>query len=499
MEKPRNKPFFLCEYAHAMGNAVGNLEEYWDYIEYKSNRMIGGCIWDWVDQGLNKPGRPDNEYYFGGSFGDMPNDNDFCNNGLVTPDRRVTPKLLEVKKVYQYISFRMNNSNEVELHNRYTHLNLTHFNLHYRLERNGHLVKEETFGLPDCPPGERRTIHTPMEPLLKDSADYYVTYEVSLKDSCNWAPAGHVVASEQFALRQSPRTLPAIQADAPGNHPLKCYVEERRYLRIENDQVEAAFDMHNGQLITLRYDGQEMLHRQQGPVFNGYRSINNDPRDHLDTRTRLNDFSYEAAEDARSVRIETRFTVESDGNGSVQQNLTYVVHGTGAIDLEADFHTSADFNMPRLSLQTSLSPALEHVTYYGRGPIENYADRKNAAYVGLYQTTVDGMREYYTHAQTMGGRCDVQRLSLTDAEGKGLRIIAQDAFAFSAQHYDDREIWRVKYGHDLKNIRRAEIVLNLDCIQRGLGNASCGPGPRPQYEIKKNTDYRMAFRIEKAH
>ena len=197
MEKPRNKPFFLCEYAHAMGNAVGNLEEYWDYIEYKSNRMIGGCIWDWVDQGLNKPGRPDNEYYFGGSFGDMPNDNDFCNNGLVTPDRRVTPKLLEVKKVYQYISFRMNNSNEVELHNRYTHLNLTHFNLHYRLERNGHLVKEETFGLPDCPPGERRTIHTPMEPLLKDSADYYVTYEVSLKDSCNWAPAGHVVASEQ--------------------------------------------------------------------------------------------------------------------------------------------------------------------------------------------------------------------------------------------------------------------------------------------------------------
>ena len=114
-------------------------------------------------------------------------------------------------------------------------------------------------------------------------------------------------------------------------------------------------------------------------------------------------------------------------------------------------------------------------------------------------STVDGMREYYTHAQTMGGRCDVQRLSLTDAEGKGLRIIAQDAFAFSAQHYDDREIWRVKYGHDLKNIRRAEIVLNLDCIQRGLGNASCGPGPRPQYEIKKNTDYRMAFRIEKAH
>ncbi len=497
--QPRDKPYFLCEYAHAMGNAVGNLEEYWDYIEYHSERMIGGCIWDWVDQGLNKPGRPDDEYYFGGSFGDMPNDNDFCNNGLTTPDRRVTPKLLEVKKVYQYIAFRMNNRNEVELHNRYTHLNLTHFNLHYRLERDGQTIKEETFGLPDCPPGERRTIHTPMEALLTDTADYYVTYEVSLKGSCLWAPAGHVVASEQFALRQRPNSLPAVRPDAPGNLPLKHYVEERRYLRIENARVEAGFDMHNGQLIALRYGGREMLHRQQGPAFNGYRSINNEPRDHLDTRTRLDDFSYTPSDDGRSVRVEARFTVESDGNGSVQQTLVYTVHGTGAIDVEARYHTSPDFNMPRLSLQASLSPALEHVAYFGRGPIENYPDRKNAAYVGLYRTTVSDMREYYTHAQTMGGRCDVRRLSLTDAQGHGLRITANgDAFAFSALHYDDRELWRVKYNHDLDHIRRAEVVLNLDCIQRGLGNASCGPGPRPRYEIQKDADYRFSFRIEEA-
>ena len=497
-QQPRDKPFFLCEYAHAMGNAVGNLEEYWDYIEYHSKRMIGGCIWDWVDQGLNKPGRPDNEYYFGGSFGDTPNDNDFCNNGLTTPDRRITPKLLEVKKVYQYISFRMNNPNEVELHNRYTHLNLTHFNLHYRLERDGHIVKEETFGLPDCPPGERRTIHTPLASLQKDTADYYVTYEISLKDSCNWAPAGHIVASEQFALRQRPHTLPLIPDDDTDNHPLKCYVEERRYLRIENDRIATAFDMHNGQLIALRYDGLEMLHRQQGPAFNGYRSINNEPRDHLETYTHLDDFSYETAADGRSIRIEASFTIESDGNGSVQQKLIYVIHGTGAIDLKADFHTSPDFNMPRLSLQTSLNPVLEYVTYYGRGPIENYADRKNAAYVGLYRTTVRDMREYYTHAQTMGGRCDIRHLSLTDCNGQGIRIIAKDTFSFSALHYDDRELWRVKYGHDLNHIQRAETVLNIDCIQRGLGNASCGPGPRPPYEIKKDSDYSMTIRIEKA-
>ena len=494
--QPRDKPYFLCEYAHAMGNAVGNLEEYWDYIEYKSNRMIGGCIWDWVDQGLNKPGRPDNEYYFGGSFGDMPNDNDFCNNGLVTPDRRVTPKLMEVKKVYQYISFKMNNRNEVELHNRYTHLNLTHFNLHYKVERDGLLIKEETFGLPDCPPGERRTIHTPMESLLTDTADYYVTYEVCLKDSCNWAPAGHVVASEQFALASRPDTLPAVSSDSPDNRPLKCYVEERRYLRIENERVSVAFDMHNGQLITLSYGGREMLHRQQGFVFNGYRSINNDPRDHLEIATRLNDFDYKQSADGKSVRVTVALSADSEGDGSVSHTLVYVVNGNGAIDVEASFHTSAGFNMPRLALQASLSPALEQVDYFGRGPIENYADRKNAAYVGLYHTTVSDMREYYTRAQTMGGRSDVRRLTLSDGQGHGLCITAQGMLAFSALHYDDRELWRVKYGHDLDHIRRAEVVLNLDCIQRGLGNASCGPGPRPRYELQKDADYRMAFRIE---
>lgn len=335
-----------------------------------------------------------------------------------------------------------------------------------------------------------------MERLLTDTADYYVTYEVCLKDSCNWAPAGHVVASEQFALASRPDSLPAVSSDSPDNRPLKCYVEERRYLRIENERVSVAFDMHNGQLITLSYGGREMLHRQQGFVFNGYRSINNDPRDHLEIATRLNDFDYKQSADGKSVRVTVALSADSEGDGSVSHTLVYVVNGNGAIDVEASFHTSAGFNMPRLALQASLSPALEQVDYFGRGPIENYADRKNAAYVGLYHTTVSDMREYYTRAQTMGGRSDVRRLTLSDGQGHGLCITAQGTLAFSALHYDDRELWRVKYGHDLDHIRRAEVVLNLDCIQRGLGNASCGPGPRPRYELQKDADYRMAFRIE---
>lgn len=495
-KEPRNKPYFLCEYAHAMGNAVGNLEEYWDYIEYHSDRMIGGCIWDWVDQALNKPGEAKDHLYFGGSFGDTPNDNDFCCNGLVTADRRITPKLLEVKKVYQYISFKMNDKNSVELHNRYTTHNMTHFNLHYTLEKNGSVIKEEEFGLPDGKPNERRTIHVPLQRYLTDpDAEYFVNFEVKLKRDCVWASAGHVVATEQFALNDKVNMPAEITTNIPGNEVLKAYEEERRYVRFENSNCGVSFDMATGQMTGLRYGEQEVLHRQRGLEFNWYRSVNNDPRHWTNTQIVLQDFSWTLSENKKSVKVIAQLEAMV-GKISVPHTITYTIHGNGAIDVEASFKTGANFNLPRLALQTSLNPVLNKITWFGRGPMENYQDRKNAAYVGLYSTTVEDMREHYARAQSMGERCDARWLMLTDSSGKGVRIVSVGTIDFSAQHYTDRDLWQVKYNHDLENIRCAEVILNLDCVQRGLGNASCGPGPRPKYEIKKDSVYQYAFRIE---
>lgn len=495
-KEPRNKPYFLCEYAHAMGNAVGNLEEYWDYIEYQSNRMIGGCIWDWVDQALNKPGEAKDHLYFGGSFGDTPNDNDFCCNGLVTADRRITPKLLEVKKVYQYISFKMNDKNSVELHNRYTTHNMTHFNLHYTLEKNGSVIKEEEFGLPDGKPNERRTIHVPLQRYLTDpDAEYFVNFEVKLKRDCVWASAGHVVATEQFALNDKVNMPAEITTNIPGNEVLKAYEEERRYVRFENSNCGVSFDMATGQMTGLRYGEQEVLHRQRGLEFNWYRSVNNDTRHWTNTQISLQDFSWTLSENKKSVKVIAQLEAMV-GKISVPHTITYTIHGNGAIDVEASFKTGANFNLPRLALQTSLNPALNKITWFGRGPMENYQDRKNAAYVGLYSTTVEDMREHYARAQSMGERCDARWLMLTNSSGKGVRIVSVGTIDFSAQHYTDRDLWKVKYNHDLENIRCAEVILNLDCVQRGLGNASCGPGPRPKYEIKKDSVYQYAFRIE---
>ena len=495
-EQPRHKPYFLCEYAHAMGNAIGNLEEYWDYIEHHSKRMIGGCIWDWVDQGINMPGQPADHYYFGGSFGDRPNDNDFCCNGIVTADRQVTPKLWEVKKVYQYITLEPNAENSIGVRNRYAFLNLHDFNLRYVILKDGVPIAEEEFSLPDGKPGEHRAVQIPYSRYLTSEGEYYLNLEIKLKKDCVWAKAGHIVATEQLLLQKSPNTgLQPVAVSASSKESLfKVVEEEKRYLFFRRPGVEITFDKKEGKLTGIRYNGDNMLHLREGWSLNTFRFINNDVRKWQDTQTEVISFDWKCSEDNQSAIVTIQLQ-ETVGDGKVPYTLIYRLYGNGEIDVDASFTTNDDFNLPRLSLQAFFNPSLEQLEWYGRGPIENYRDRKNAAYVGKYQSAVNDMKESYARSQTMGGRCDTRWLTLTNKAGKGIKITAADTFDFSALHYTDKDLFEIKYGHALPDIYRAEVVLNLDCIQRGLGNASCGPGPRPAYEIQKNTVYKYAFRM----
>ena len=240
-----DKPFILCEYAHAMGNAIGNLAEYWDYIENDSERMIGGCIWDWVDQAIVKPGANDGKLYFGGSFGDMPNDNDFCCNGIVTADRRITPKLQQVKAVYQYIKFRQPTPGTLVLENRYTTYNLDEMNLRYAVLHDGKQVVEGRMPLPDTAPWNKCTVELPVakDLLLADDCDVTLQVEIALKKATRWAGAGHVVAAEEFILHEtegldfstSPEMTEVLE-------PLQVYYEESRILCIRNAAVSVRFD-----------------------------------------------------------------------------------------------------------------------------------------------------------------------------------------------------------------------------------------------------------------
>lgn len=497
-KQPRRKPFFLCEYAHAMGNSVGNLDEYWDYIENYSSRMIGGCIWDWVDQGINMYGRSSNQYYFGGSFGDYPNDFDFCCNGLITPDRRITPKLWEVKKVYQYISFCKNENNELIIINKYNSSNLEEFYLHLTLLKDGIPIKEKEISLPDVKSGGNVKLKIPFDSYIIDDSDYYLNVEAKLKNECAWAEAGHIVATEQLLLKTSSKNniVPEKVASSYYNNKIFKIVEDRDgVIYFRRPKLEVAFNSKTGIIIELRYNGENMIHKHEGWNFNWYRSINNDSRSWVNTLYDLEMFKWEESEDGQCITIQTKLKAKV-GTQEVPYSVNYKIYGDGKIYVDACFLTNSDFNLPRLSLQGFFNPKLENIEWYGRGPIENYQDRKNAAYIGIYKTTVSEMAEHYTRSQTMGGRTDTKWIKLKDDRDKGLKITSTSVFDFSAQHYTDKDLWELKYGHCLSDIYRNEVVLNIDCVQRGLGNASCGPGPRPKYEIKKDSVYRYSFWME---
>jgi beta-galactosidase len=508
-----DRPYFMCEYAHAMGNAVGNLKEYWDYVEH-SKRMIGGCIWDWVDQGINMPGQPKDHYYFGGSFGDHPNDFDFCCNGIITADRAVTPKLEQVKQIYQYMAFSHVSNDGLTVRNKYAFLNLNQFSLHYQILKDGVQVKEGDFDLPDCKPGDSVRVQIPYLDVTSNEGEFFLNVEARLKNNCVWADAGHPVAAEQLELHEFPATplVAAMPAESvrkgkskvvmskltsPAEPIVKFNIvdDSRANLFLRTDKAVIAFDKNSGQLVQLAYDNQNMLAGRDGFKYNYYRAINNDRREYVETTTRLDSFRYNELEDGK-VQIKASYT-ETIGKQVVPYNIVYEANPKdGSLQVSAKFGIDKNYNLPRIGLETLLKSGLENVTWYGRGPMENYPDRKDCAFVGKYKKTVDEMAEKYVRACSMGERCDVRWVSLTDNAGKGIRITsACDLFDFSAQHYTDRDLWNVVYGHDLPAIRKAETVLSLDAAMRGIGNGSCGPGPLQKYELETGKTYELSFVI----
>lgn len=499
-ENLQGRPFFLCEYAHAMGNSIGNLKEYWDYIEFKSKRMIGGCIWDWVDQSLCKYGEPQTNMYYGGGFGDYPNDNDFCCNGIITADRHVTPKLLQVKKVYQYVDFRKTDEGKIRIRNRYCFHDLSAYNLKYELLRGGRVIKSGVTSMPAVQPGDSIDVDMPVTlPESEDRYDtdaYHLNLSLELKEATIWAPAGHSVAAEQICLRNKMANDLVFNSKSEN---LIAASETDDVITLKGKDFSFGISKKTGAIIDLTYSGKQMVSGEENFLFNGYRSINNDRVGNLNVKRDgiyvkliekdgvtkvITTQIVKGGKDSRSkVPVVTEYEIASDGRIIVTSTIT-------------NNETNDDFH--RLGLLAFLDKSLENVEYLGRGPMENYPDRKDCAFVGCYTTTVSGMQEEYIKPQSMGERCDVNWVKLTDNKGQGISIIAlENTFMFSAQHYTDEDLWQTKYLHELNKIRKSEVVLHLDAAMRGLGNASCGPGPLKKYEIEKGM-HKLHFCISPA-
>ncbi len=482
------KPYIMCEYAHAMGNAMGNFQEYWDYI-YDSERMIGGCVWDWVDQGINKAGEDPNNYYYGGQFGDKPNDDDFCINGIVTPDRQVTPKLLEVRKVYQPVKFTYDGNGCVTLLNRNSFVDVGG-KMDWQLLKDGVMVEKGTVNVSPIAPGKTGNVNIPAA-----SKNFDKDHEWALNVDLPYATkAGEALCQEQFVLTD--KVAPEVNVADGGTFRREEINPERVVYRANDFSVTV--NPEKGELTAISYNGHDILTAEGAPSFAWFRTIRNDKERYLNLpipTIKAKDVKVELSDDAKTLTVTTDMSAKF---GDMEQlyNVTYTAYTDGQVKVDATFTTPEHVVLPRYGLEMHLVPGLENVEYYGYGPMENYRDRRSSARLGRYSTTVSNMEERYVRPESMGNREDVRWLTITDNKGMGVKVTSLDGMNFSAQHYDDMDLVKnVTNYHELPRIKKAETVLTLDAAQLGLGNASCGPGPLKQYELLPNHDYTLSFMI----
>ena len=504
-----NRPVMTSEYAHSMGNALGNFKEYWDEI-YSNPRMLGGFIWDWVDQGIYKT-LPDGRIMvaYGGDFGDKPNLKAFCFNGLLMSDRETTPKYWEVKKVYSPVELRVE-SGELRVTNRNHHTDLSQYRCLWTLSIDGKQKDQGEITLPEVAPGESETIPLPVsiagkKASAKATSDLRLTISFILKRDALWAKAGHEVAWEQFCIQEG--ALLSSKLENRGR--LKVRADEE-HLSISGSGFSIQWEKNaTGSLISLTYHGKEMLAHPADfplqPVTQAFRAPTDNDKSfgnwlakdwslhQMDNpRISLDSFKHEVREDgAVIVRVQTRNRYKE---GMIVTKFLYTILSDGTIDLKTTFQPQGILpELPRLGIAFCLSSDYNTFIWQGRGPQDNYPDRKTSAAVGLWKGPVADQYVHYPRPQDSGNKEEVRRLMLTDRHGKGIRVDAvEDAFSASALHYTAQDLYKEMHDCNLK--LRPEVILSLDAAVLGLGNSSCGPGVLKKYAIDKK-EHTLHIRI----
>ena len=512
------KPYFICEYAHAMGQAVGNLQEYWDVIE-KSTGIAGGCIWDWVDQGIydtrrikeNKPlidSKTGLHYYTSGydytrmNRGDNGFQGDFMSNGIITPGREWTAKLEEVKYVYRDADFVVFKNHKLTLKNKSAFTDLADaYTLTYRILADGKEVEKGAAAVPSCKPGATCEVDIPYTTAVSADKEYVVELSLNLKNNASWAKKDYSMVATQFklgadaAVASVPVADPTFVEQPHGTLPVIGKLKGK--LKIEGRKVVgknfAISFAENGTIADWTFNGKQIVMPEAGPDFNGFRRIANDNISLGATGgVAENENKEEGAISGQKhlVKAPTKHgknvVVETTvGNGKDTHAIVYTIYPNGVVDMKVTFENSS-VDTRRVGITMQFAPGMENVEYYAKGPWSNYIDRQRSQMLGRYSTTVDGMFEEQSAPQTMGDRQGLRNLKLS-GNGTSLDITVEGMLAFSLSHVDDLQFnYDVFYGgkHPYDLTRSPQVFAHFDSWQRGIGNHSCGGDScLPQYQV----------------
>lgn len=512
-----SKPLIQCEYAHAMGNSVGNLQDYWDVIE-SYEVMQGGFIWDWVDQGLLTEDENGEKFWaYGGDFGPdtVPSDGNFCLNGLVDPDRKPQPAMEEVKKVYQYIKFRPVNlqNGTIEIENKYGFLNTSVFNFDWSIEGNGDLVTSGTFEDLALSPDERKTVSANMDFTPTPGTEYFLTVRAVLKDTDGLIPAKTSLAAEQFKI---PVFVP--EAETAEKHPALSHETSNGLLTITGEDFSVVFDMNDGVMTSFKSGENELL--MKGPEPDFWRApTDNDFGNDLPVRARIwrkagenrkvTDTHIEEMESGE-ILVSFGFVLNNEQNENIGVfESSYLVNGSGAVEVNNHFKmVDGDLpEIPRMGMTLHMPGEFDQMSWFGRGPHESYQDRKNSAFVGLYSGTVAEQYWAYLRPQENGNKTDVRWMAIANERGEGLMFEGKQLLEVSAHHniMEDfesprRTDGRWKEGEErpvqyhLNDVKPRDLTsVDVDLKQLGVGgDDSWGAWTHEQYRLTEKS-YSYGF------
>jgi beta-galactosidase/beta-glucuronidase len=494
------RPFFLCEYAHAMGNGPGNLREYMDAF-YKYPRLMGGCVWEWTDHAIPAVDENGARYYqYGGDWGDMPNDGNFCVDGLVFPDRTPHTGLIELKTAYQPARFEAVDllCGRVKLQNMLAFTSLDGYDCHYAIRREGIIWRQGMLDLPPIAPGAEGGVQIPGD--LPRDGECFLEIRLCQRGDTAWAAHGYVVAQAQFALPLSPRFR-----SVPLNiQPELTAVEIGGLYTLEAGDFSCEFDLQRGVLTSYQFEGRQFL--LSPPTPNLWRAPTDNDKNHavkwrecgLDRLVpRLRDVRTSRVS-AHEVRIETVSVLSTYTVAPVVEVKTvYRVCAGGDIGMEVTYAPLRELPyLPRLGVQFTMNTPYTRCAWYGRGPHESYPDRKDSAPIGVYQGSVFEQHVPYIFPQENGAKADCRWAAVTDSMGAGLLIVAEagETFSFTAHDYTDAQLTAATHANELP--RGGPTVVSIDLKQGGLGSNSCGPEPLEPYRLylREPVTYRFTLR-----
>ncbi len=500
-DENRVRPYFLCEFSHAMGNGPGDLAAYWDLI-WEYDCFFGGCVWEFCDHTINA-GTPENPIHlYGGDFGDIPNGANFCADGMVYPDRRLHNGMLEYKQIIRPCVMKQFNqkTGEIRLLNRKYFTDLSNLDLYWTVEINGVKVKEgRIIGL-NIPPQEEKSYMLPIQDLTLDSEYCYLNLSFQTNELKPWAAKGHEVGKEQVRL------LPA-EVTTKAKIPLSSILvmeDTDAFFVVRDGEVEYRIDRFTGNLCRIKEKGEELL---KSPVkVNIWRAPTDNDRnlrvewekcgyDRMWTDCRFCECEEYSTQKivvvAALVICATSFSVLAD------VKVRYIWEpGQGVkLSYEVKMRRKLEVTLPRLGIEFMMPVGFEYLRYFGLGPMESYQDKRLASTMGLYSSTVSDHFEPYIKPQENMAHADTVWVELRDNNSRGIRVLKTEettSFSFNCSHYTPMQMTKTLHRHELKPI--SETVVNVDWKQCGIGSNSCGPQLAEEYKLKGEY-FTYSFRL----